>query len=110
VEDLNVKESLATYSQLRAALLEHYEHPPPHILKSNLEDHLEDRVFRPLQLLISRIDRLDQIATRIVTDGALADGDKRQLVGEFQETLEQILVDYQQTLLSVPTEKIERSS
>jgi hypothetical protein len=98
--------ALMTYSQLRAALLERYQRPPERVSTDRLEDHLVERVFRPLEALLLRTGRLDQIITRLVTDTALPAVDRAQLVGEFQDTLELILTDYQVTLLAVPNETV----
>ena len=42
---------LMTYGQLRAALQERYQRPPLHVPQAQLEDHLAEQVFRPLEEL-----------------------------------------------------------
>ena len=98
---------LMTYGQFRAALLEKYQRPPARVPADCLEGHLANRVFRPLENLLLRVGRLEQITDRLVTDAALSAVDRSQLVREFQDTLELIVSDYQDTLLNVPTETVE---
>ena len=56
------------------------------------------------------VNRLEQITDKLVTDPAIPAADRSQLVSELQDMLEQILVDYLDTLLHVPTETIEPAS
>lgn len=107
---LTMNTQLMTYSQLRAALLDRYQRPPTSVPESQVENHLAEIVFGPLEMLLQRVNRLEQITDRLVTDSALPAADRSQLVSEFQDTLEQILVDYQETLLQVPSETVEPAS
>lgn len=98
--------SLVTYSQLRAALLERYQRPPESVPADRLEDHLAERVFAPLETLLGRVARLEQITDRLVADAALPAADRTQLVREYHDTLELVVADYQDTLLNVPNETV----
>lgn len=105
-----MNDALMTYSQLRGALLERYGRAPCNIPRSQLENHLAENIFGPLEVLLHRIKRLEQVTDRLVTDAAVADSDRLQLVTEFQDMLDQILVDFQKTLLNVPNETVELDS
>lgn len=97
---------LMTYTQLRAALLERYQRPSESVPADRLEDPLAERVFEPLETLLGRVARLEQITDRLVTDAALSAADRTQLVREYHDTLELVVADYQDTLLNVPTETV----
>ena len=71
---------LMTYSQIRAALLVRYQQPVIRVPQSQLDDHLADRVFRPMEVLLQRVNRLGQITDRLATETAIPAADRSQLV------------------------------
>jgi len=99
-----------TYSKLRAALLERYRRTPINIPHSQLENHLAENIFGPLEVLLHRVHRLEKITDRLVIDTVISEADRSQLVTEFQDLIDQILVDFQLTILDVPNETIENDS
>ena len=101
---------LMTYSQLRGVLLERYRRAPVTIPHSQLEDHLAEAVFGPLEILLQRINRMEQITDRLVADTVISEPDRSQMVTEFHNMLDQILEDFQTSLLKVPNESIEPDS
>lgn len=96
-----------TYGQLRTAILERYKRPPIRVKQVQLEDYLADTVFRPMEVLLQRISRMERIIDDLVVVPEISSTQRTELVTEFQDVLEQIILDYQETLLHVPSETVE---
>jgi hypothetical protein len=56
---------LMTYYQILAALLVRYQQPVTRVAQSQLDDLLAERVFRPTEVLLQRVNRLGEITARV---------------------------------------------
>lgn len=94
------------YSWLRATILDLYARPPVVVPSSQLENHLATTIFRSYELFLRRIDQLTALNALFANESITPIPNRKAVAIEFQDVLEQILVDFQQTLLILPNETV----
>lgn len=73
-----------------------------HLTDGQLEQLIEDYVVQPYAVLVARKERLEAIAEQLLPEGLPAET-RELLIQEYRDILERIVIEFQNTLLSLAT-------